>query len=322
MESSQDKPQQSPLVSVVLPIFNEEISWVRIALESILNQSHTNIEVIAALDNPARNDILILLNEIREKDNRIKILRNEQNLGLVANLNKALSICTGSYIARMDADDISTPVRLEVQLKYILDHKLDLVGSSINLVAQDGSFIKYKHKQERHEAIVDLLKNGIMGIVHPTFLFNQNLLSKMNGYEFCQHAEDMEFLARAISHGFKVGNVQAPLLSVRHHPRSITKSNTSNMIRNAKSVQNAFSNYLRCGIYTPPNPTQHSGSRPFGSKRLVAAKWLLHIGELNSSRGDRIRSFVFYALAILIGPEMLRSVRLRLIELLISRKYR
>ena len=103
-------------VSVILSAYNEEERWFREAVESIINQSYENFELILILDNPNNTLLEGIINEYVNKDNRIIYIKNEKNLGLVKSLNKGLSYCRGEYIARMDADDISLPERIEEEL--------------------------------------------------------------------------------------------------------------------------------------------------------------------------------------------------------------
>lgn len=98
-----------PVISVIMPVYNTKEKFLREAVESILNQTFTDFEFIIINDgsDSITEDIILSY-----KDLRIKYLKNEQNLGIVQSLNKALKSASGKYIARMDADDISMPHRL------------------------------------------------------------------------------------------------------------------------------------------------------------------------------------------------------------------
>ena len=78
------------LVSVIMSVYNEESKWLRQSIESILNQTYSNLEFIIVVDNPECQRINELLLEYKNKDNRIVVLKNEKNIGLVESLNKAL----------------------------------------------------------------------------------------------------------------------------------------------------------------------------------------------------------------------------------------
>ena len=82
-------------VSVILSAYNEEERWFREAVESIINQSYENFELILILDNPNNTLLEGIINEYVNKDNRIIYIKNEKNLGLVKSLNKGLEYASG-----------------------------------------------------------------------------------------------------------------------------------------------------------------------------------------------------------------------------------
>ena len=108
-----------PVISVIMPVYNTKEKFLREAVESILNQTFTDFEFIIINDgsDSITEDIILSY-----KDLRIKYLKNEQNLGIVQSLNKAVKTAKGKYIARMDADDISMPHRLEKQYEFMENH--------------------------------------------------------------------------------------------------------------------------------------------------------------------------------------------------------
>ena len=107
-----------PLVSVVLPVYNAE-NYLKEAIDSILNQTYENFELIVIDDGSKDHSLEIISNY---KDKRIKVLDNEKNHGIVYTLNKGIENSTGKYILRMDADDISLPDRIEKQVEFMERH--------------------------------------------------------------------------------------------------------------------------------------------------------------------------------------------------------
>ena len=104
-----------PLVSVLMAVYNGE-KYLLEAIESILNQTYTNFEFLIINDGSTDSTEEIILSY---SDQRIRYIKNEQNLKLIASLNKGLDLAKGKYIARMDADDISLPDRLEKQVNFL-----------------------------------------------------------------------------------------------------------------------------------------------------------------------------------------------------------
>jgi glycosyltransferase involved in cell wall biosynthesis len=97
--------QNLPLISVIIPTYNVE-NYIIDSVNSIINQTYKNIEIIIVDDNSNDNTFKIL-NSLKELDSRIKLYKNNKNLKIVNTLNFAISVSSGEYIARMDGDDIS-----------------------------------------------------------------------------------------------------------------------------------------------------------------------------------------------------------------------
>ena len=112
-------PKKRPLVSVIMGVYNSQ-GTLSEAVMSILNQTYSNFEFLIC-DDGSTDDSLKLLGNFSDK--RIKILRNEVNRGLAFSLNKCLVASSGAYVARMDADDVAFPDRLETQLSFLEKNK-------------------------------------------------------------------------------------------------------------------------------------------------------------------------------------------------------
>ena len=236
------------LISIIMSVYNEKEEWIKNSIDSILNQTFTNIEFIIIIDNP-NNDIAIeLIKEYVKKDKRIKYFINEENKGLIYSLNRALKYAKGDYIARMDADDISHKDRLKKQLNYLYDKDLDLIGSNVNLFNENGIFYT-TDKLLTHKYIVKLLKAGTIGIVHPTFFAKRDVFTRLNGYKNALYAEDMEFLSRVICNNFKVGNIPDILLDCRYNNQSITKNNAYVMYKTSEYITNIFNYCIKSKYY-------------------------------------------------------------------------
>ena len=109
---------RKPLVSVIMSVYNEPEYMLSEAVNSILKQTFRDFEFIIVNDNPKTS----MLNSIKKacgNDDRVRILNNEENLGLARSLNKGIEVAVGKYMARMDADDISREDRLAVEVEYL-----------------------------------------------------------------------------------------------------------------------------------------------------------------------------------------------------------
>ncbi len=129
-------------ISVILPVYkNDKPAYVKLSIDSVLNQTYSNIELNIGVDGPIGDDLGAILRSY-EKDDRVEIHWFEENRGLAIVLNDLLddSFDKGfQYIARMDADDISLPDRLEKQVAFLEENKnIDVVGGAIEEIDETG----------------------------------------------------------------------------------------------------------------------------------------------------------------------------------------
>lgn len=114
MTSSRNKGERGPLVSVLLTAYNAE-ETLRFAAQSILGQSHQNLELII-VDDASQDDTVFIAEQIASEDPRVSLIKNTQNVGPYVSRNVALERASGDYVAIQDADDVSIPDRIDQQL--------------------------------------------------------------------------------------------------------------------------------------------------------------------------------------------------------------
>ena len=132
-------PSRTPLISVIMPVYNPG-RYLSGALESLLNQTYRNIEVIAINDGSTDNSLSVL-ERYQKQDNRLRVI-NQENQGLQRTLNRALGLVKGDFIARMDSDDICDVTRLERQIDYLSSHPdVDIVGTQHRIIGPSGELI-------------------------------------------------------------------------------------------------------------------------------------------------------------------------------------
>lgn len=124
-----------PLVSIALCTFNGE-RFLKEQLDSLINQSYPNLEIIA-VDDRSTDNTLSILNQYKSQHHFIKVFQNETNLGFRKNFEKALSYANGDYIALCDQDDVWHPDKIKIQIGNI--------GSNV-LIYHDSSFIDEEGK--------------------------------------------------------------------------------------------------------------------------------------------------------------------------------
>lgn len=173
---------QNELVSVIMTNYNTPEDYLRQAIESILNQTYSNFEFII-VDDASTDDSLLVIESYN--DNRIIILKNEVNIGLTKSLNKALDICKGEFIARMDSDDISEPERFEKQVRFLKDNSNVIVcGTWVKMIgdwktSHTNEYITRTIPDRETFSIYQLFSNN-PNIVHPSAMFIRELLLRCN----------------------------------------------------------------------------------------------------------------------------------------------
>ena len=265
----------SPLVSVLVPCYNAEC-WLVEALESILAQTLHNFEIIA-VDDGSSDGTLRIIEKFATMDSRVRVLRHTTNLGIVAALNNAVSISKGSYIARMDADDIAKPDRLALQLDYLERNNIDICGTCIREFG--GGPARILRLPETYNSIhTALLFYNPM--IHPTLFGKREMFDRFPYREDFNLSEDYDLLARASPH-FKLANIPLVLLDYRRHPAQATMARMLEMDRVARQIRDD----LLCSRGIQANDTErelHHSIREHKSinslDRLLAVEgWLLKL---------------------------------------------
>lgn len=213
------------LISVIMSIYNEPVNWVKLSIESILSQTYKNIEFILVLDSPNNLELKELLKEYEYIDERVKIIYNTKNEGLVFSLNEALRHCSGNYIARMDADDISHKDRLKMELESMRLDNLDLVGCETETIDENGKIINTHASRYKSKKCIDRWIKFASPIAHPTWLVKKEVYLKLNGYREIKYCEDYDFLLRAHKENFNLGICKGIFFSYRINKLSITNKN-------------------------------------------------------------------------------------------------
>ena len=228
------------LVSIIMSNYKEKESFLRQAIESILNQTYENFEYIIILDNPNNNLHKEIIQQYATRDKRIKFYINEKNLGLTESLNKGLELSKGKYICRMDADDVSTYNRLEIQKKYLEKNEYDLIGGISQMIDESGKSI-YSIKKvptDMNKIKKALRYNQI--ISHPTWFGKKEVFDKLNGYRNMPLCEDYDFTLRAVLKGFKISNINELVLKYRITTSSISRNNLFEQYLYAKYITKKY----------------------------------------------------------------------------------
>lgn len=211
-----------PTISVILPVYNGG-DYLSYAIESILNQTFTDFELIIINDGSTDSTYDVIKN-FAIKDKRI-IAINRENKGLISSLNEALDISKGKFIARMDADDIALPNRLQKQIDYLLETKLDICGCHYFEINEANNIIGLRLVPTTQEMITIALTSNVP-FAHPSILMNKEFLTKNKLKYGCgteKYAEDLNLWIQMFNSGAKFGNVDDILFRYRILPNSLSR---------------------------------------------------------------------------------------------------
>lgn len=226
---------KNPLVSVLMPCYNVEL-YVEEALSSIMRQTYTHLEIIVINDSSTDNTLSIL-ETLALQDSRIKVVSNSSNLKLIDTLNKGVEICSGEYIARMDADDISFPDRIERQVAFLEENKdYDIVSTQFYTFKTGVKKKNLYHNPETNEDLRAYLLFR-SGICHPAVMIRRTLFSekKLSFEKEYLHVEDYALWVKAV-YVTKLANLADPLLFYRVHDSQVSVVNEQKQLDNKKAV--------------------------------------------------------------------------------------
>ena len=221
------------LISVILPVFNGE-KFLSGAIESILVQTHSNFELLI-IDDGSTDETLKIIKRYAKKDFRIKF-RSRSNRGLIETLNELIDMAKGDYIARMDADDISNPDRLRMQLALMQVNNLDVCGTKYHTINEWEKPIKSYQVQLTHEAIALQLIYGVP-FAHGSVMLKTSIAKKFH-YDVMKFnaVEDYALWMTLIEAGARFGNVNHDLYALRLHGSSFSNTKKTIMRRESKNL--------------------------------------------------------------------------------------
>lgn len=196
----------TPLISVVMSVYNHENVVAR-AIESILNQTYKNFELLIC-DDFSNDNTLKIIEDFNSS--KIKIFQNKKNLGLTKSLNLLIKNSKGELIARQDADDISNIHRFQQQKQFLINNELDAVGSrsliinSNKVIPRFSFYLPIKFQM--------LFKNPL---IHGSLMIKKSVLQNLNYYDEAYYfSQDYKLLVDFINQNYKINIMNSTLYSL------------------------------------------------------------------------------------------------------------
>lgn len=239
---------EKPIISVIMGVYNQwDEKILKTAVQSILNQTFQDFEFII-WDDGSHPDAAKMIQSLSVLDTRIIIAGREENRGLAYSLNACIGLAKGRYIARMDADDISLPDRLQKQYDFLEQHK-EYAWCGCNTKLFDENGVWGSRKMPRQPQEHDYLR--FSPFVHPTVMFRAMVFDANKGYlesEETLRCEDYEIFMRLKQAGLKGYNLQEDLFCYRENMDSYQRRKFHFRISEAKL---RYRNFKKMGMLFP-----------------------------------------------------------------------
>jgi glycosyltransferase involved in cell wall biosynthesis len=286
----------TPKVSVLMSVFNTQ-ACLGEAIESVLNQTLTDIELII-IDDCSTDDSWPIVLTYARQDSRVVALQNEKNNGASLALNSGLARVRSEYITRHDSDDVSLPCRLQKQVAFLeRNPEVGAVGASVLLIDSEGKPLRIASFPRADEDIQSALLD-YMCFCGPTVMVRRPIFEKI-GFRFndaLSGAEDYDLCLR-LAEVTRLANLEEPLYQYRQHGTSV-----SHRLR--------FHQLLRKAIALEQAIHRRFGPVPSGRALTNVARDYLRVAVLGQAGGEFARSHDCLARALVLNRDLFNDTGL------------
>jgi len=224
------------LVSIIIPYFKKK-KYIADTINSILNQTYKNFEIIIVYDDPEKKD-LEYIKKLISTDNRVKLIVNEKNLGAGISRNIGIDISAGTFIAFIDADDMWERTKLEEQIKFMESQNINFCHTTYKIINEKNQFLSSR-KARNFFNINDLAKSCDIGL--STVLLKKEILGS-NKFPNLKTKEDFVLWLKLISNSIKIYGLDKELTRWRKARNSLSSSSFQKIV-DAYKVYNIYMKY-------------------------------------------------------------------------------
>src|SRR5262245_9908945 len=288
----------APRLTVLLPVHDAE-RFLAAAVEGVLGQSCRDFELLA-IDDGSSDGSAEILGGFARHDYRLRVVHRPHQ-GLIATLNDGLALARGELIARMDADDVALPHRLERQVEALdRDPALVCIGGAFELIDESGRLFDRAFPPCDHASILARALHGESTISHSAATYRRDLVRNVGGYdEAARWVEDLDLWLRLSEHG-ALANLPDLVSRVRHHAHSVSEQHAAEQLEQAARVAEIAAR--RRGLDVAP-----AKPRPWRPLPGRQAQQLLCLGRARSAWriGERRTALGYAARALWMSPSSL-----------------
>lgn len=291
-----------PFVSVVMPTYNCA-NYIEKAISSVLIQSFDDFELII-IDDGSVDETVDIINTIH--DDRIRLIENKSNKGIIYSLNIGLMHSKGKFIARMDADDISLSNRFEKQIEHLNVTNADICGCHFYRIDEEGTITSTINVPLSNNEIMMCL-GVVVPFAHPSVMIRKsfldiNKLSYGKGGNYI--AEDLALWLQMAAHKAVFTNVDKYLFKHRHHNETLSATKKKNNILESKQLTK---DYILGSYEVDLNNINNSNDR---TQKLIirsmikAAIYKLDCKYLKGILKFKIKNIIFATIVSFFGNDL------------------
>ncbi|MGW9164784.1 glycosyltransferase family 2 protein [Priestia megaterium] len=236
-------------VSVIIPTYKRS-EFLERAIDSILKQTFSNIEVVVVDDNNPDSNFRLETETKMSKyinNNKIVYIKNQKNLGGALARNQGIWKASGDYVTFLDDDDIYLPDKINDQIKYMLKNELDMSFTNVRIHNLENKLVDYReHPYVTSLLNEELLKQHLLHHLTPTatYMYKKETLINIGGFDDVKVGQEFKLMLKTIESGIKIGYVpQAHVIQYLHDGERISIG--QNKIKGEKELYNFKKRYFR-----------------------------------------------------------------------------
>lgn len=213
----------NPLVSVVIPTYKRTVEYVSKAVESVLNQTYPNVEVVVIDDSTeafeGRKNTENYFKELNSS--KVVYLQNEKNLGGSLSRNRGIENAKGEYITFLDDDDKYKPEKVEKQLRFMQEKGYEMTFTDLEIYTPDEKMVDYREFGDIESFDNDYLlryhlQRHLTGT--PTFMYKAEKLREIGGFDVVKVGQEFHLMLKSISGGLNIGYFPECYVKAYRHP--------------------------------------------------------------------------------------------------------
>lgn len=229
------------LISIIIPYYNKK-NFIKKTINSILNQTYKNFEILIVYDDTNKSDLKII-NKIKKKDKRIRIIINQKNIGAGESRNKGIKSSRGKFIAFIDGDDLWKKNKLKEQLNFMKLKKKLITHTSYKIIDEKNKILGIRKSKNIYD-FKKLLLSCDIGL--STVMINKSILKKNYKFPKTKTKEDFILWLNIVKSGINIYSLNKVLT----YWRKTDKSLSSSTLQKIKDGFVVYNKYMGFNVFT------------------------------------------------------------------------